>query len=66
MQPMFIVVNEARQQAGERLHYLTHRNLAGAAMEAIRLSKKQPKDRFLVLEAKPVGAVLNGETETLA
>jgi hypothetical protein len=66
MQPIFIVVNEQRQQAGEKLRYQTHRHLAGAAAEAIRLSKKQPEDRFLVLEAKPVGAVLNGETETLA
>ncbi len=66
MNNLYIVINENRQQAGERLRYMTHGGIAGATLEALRLSKKHPTDRFLVMEAKAIGVVHNGKTGEIA
>ena len=57
---LFFVVNPERHV--NQYRYRAHDDLAQAAQEAIRISKCNPKQKLYVMEATPIGLVIDGKT----
>lgn len=66
MNTLYFVVCPEQHSINVNHKYVSHPNLADATAEALRLSKKHKDRDFVVMEAKPLGKVVNGAMKELS